>query len=102
MYWYNELTPITVFAFETMLMGKGVWEICGLQVKSILFILITIKLNFLTIYLFIESVSKAYNAADFSEIDELADDEETNETNYQRGLKFLSQDSKGMCFNVFY
>ncbi|CAB3979442.1 transcription initiation factor TFIID subunit 1 isoform X2 [Paramuricea clavata] len=37
------------------------------------------------------SVAKAYNAADFSEINELADDEEAN---YRRGLKFLSQESK--------
>jgi hypothetical protein len=45
-------------------------------------------------YIFTGAVTKAYNAADFSEIDELADDEEAN---YRRGLKFLSQDSKGMC-----
>ena len=50
-------------------------------------------------HLFTASVKKAYNAADFSEIDELADDEETN---YERGLKFLSQDNRGMCIIVTY
>lgn len=43
--------------------------------------------------IFADTVSKAYNAADFSEINELADDEEVN---YKRGLKFLSGKSKGM------
>ena len=41
---------------------------------------------------FADTASKAYNAADFSEINELADDEEAN---YRRGLKFLSGKSKG-------
>jgi hypothetical protein len=50
-------------------------------------------------HLFTASVKKAYNAADFSEIDELADDEETN---YERGLKFLSQDNRGMCIILTY
>ena len=36
---------------------------------------------------------KAYDAADFSEINELADDEETN---YKRGLNFVSRNVKGM------
>lgn len=39
-----------------------------------------------------DSVSKACNAADFSAIDELAEDEEAN---YTRGLKYLSRDIKG-------
>lgn len=44
-------------------------------------------------HIFTGTVAKAYNAADFSEINELADDEEAN---YRRGLKFLSRESKGI------
>ena len=38
------------------------------------------------------TVIKSYDAADFSEINELADDEETN---YRRGLSFVSRNVKG-------
>lgn len=40
----------------------------------------------------IDSTTKAYNAADFSEINELADDEEAS---FRSGLKFVPRDSEG-------